>query len=96
MFDEVIKEVKAKLKAKQKCIIIDVREEEEYQKEHIETAILIPLANIETIDYDLKTEIYVYCHSGQRAMSAKRKLVALGYENVKVIGGIIQWNRYQK
>lgn len=93
MFDSIIKEVKAKLKADEPLTIIDVREKWEYDEEHIPSAKNIPLDQITSLDIDKETTIYVYCHSGQRANSAKRKLNALGYLNVFNLGGMIQWNK---
>lgn len=93
MFDLVIEEVKAKLKANEPLTIIDVREKWEYDEEHIPSAKNIPLDQITTLNIDKDTKIYVYCHSGQRANSAKRKLEALGYQNVVNLGGMVQWNK---
>ncbi len=93
MFDQVIQEVKALLNQNEALTIIDVREKWEYEQEHIPTAKNIPLDQITELKLDLDQKIYVYCRSGQRANSAKRKLEALGYTNVINLGGMVQWNK---
>ncbi len=93
MFNEIINEVKNLLANNSKLNIIDVRDKEEYEEEHIPSAINIPLAQIETISLGLDEVIYVTCRSGQRAASAKRKLEALGYKQVINMGGIVQWKQ---
>lgn len=72
-------------------VVIDVRTEEEYSEEHIVDAINIPLDNIESIDLDKNTTIYVYCQSGNRSKEAAQKLYELGYSNVYDMGGIDTW-----
>ena len=36
-------------------------------------------------------KLYVYCRSGQRSTTAKRKLLEMGFEEVYNVGGIISW-----
>ena len=72
-------------------VVIDVRTEEEYNEEHIVDAINIPLDNIESIDLDINTTIYVYCQSGNRSKEAAQKLNELGYSNAYDMGGINTW-----
>lgn len=94
MFDTIINEVKLQLNNNIKLNIIDVRDTDEYEAEHIPTSINIPLAQLETeIDLAFDEVIYVTCRSGQRAASAKRKLETLGYTNVINMGGIVQWKQ---
>ena len=94
---EQISQEKAKelMEVEADCVILDVREQEEYDEAHIEGAILIP-------DYDIKEKaesvltdkdrlILVYCRSGRRSKNAAQALADLGYTNVKEFGGIIDW-----
>ena len=78
-----------------KCIILDVRTEEEYNEGHIKGAILIPDYEIsekaESILTDKNELILVYCRSGRRSKLASAELVRLGYTNVKEFGGILDW-----
>ena len=76
-------------------IILDVREQEEYDAGHIPGAILIPYTMIEEKANELLQEkdhlILVYCRSGRRSKIAAEALLELGYTNIKEFGGIIDW-----
>ena len=76
-------------------VILDVREQNEYDEGHIPGAILIPYTEIEnkaeSMIPDKNKEILVYCRSGRRSKIAAESLVKLGYTNVKEFGGIIDW-----
>ena len=76
-------------------IILDTREQDEYDEEHIEGAILIPYTEIENkaeeMLPDKDAQILVYCRSGRRSKIAAESLSKLGYTNVKEFGGIIDW-----
>ena len=77
------------------CIIVDAREQSEYDEGHIKGAIVIPYTEIEQKAEELlpnKTQlILVYCRSGRRSKIAAQSLVNMGYKNVKEFGGIIDW-----
>ena len=76
----------------QDAIVIDVRTADEYNTEHIEGAINIPVDNISNLNYDKDTLIIVYCASGMRSATAAEKLVDLGYTKVHNLdGGLINW-----
>ena len=76
-------------------IILDVREQNEYDAGHIPGAILIPYTEIEQKAEKVIPEkdklILVYCRSGRRSKIASASLARLGYTNVKEFGGIIDW-----
>ena len=76
-------------------IILDVREQDEFDQGHIPGAILIPNTEIEVKAEKLLTDkdqlILVYCRSGRRSKLAAEALVELGYTNIKEFGGIIDW-----
>ena len=40
---------------------------------------------------DLQAEIWVYCQSGRRSAAAGRALLAMGYQQVRDLGGIGGW-----
>lgn len=77
------------------CVIIDAREEYEYDEGHINGAIVIPYTEIEARAGDLIPDreqlILVYCRSGRRSKIAAQSLADMGYTNVKEFGGIIDW-----
>ena len=76
-------------------IILDVREQDEYDAGHIPGAILIPYTQIaekaKGMLPDQDQLILVYCRSGRRSKIAAEALVELGYTNIKEFGGIIDW-----
>ena len=76
-------------------IILDVREQDEYDAGHIPGAILVPYTQIaekaEEVLTDKDQLILVYCRSGRRSKIAAEALVELGYTNIKEFGGIIDW-----
>ena len=76
-------------------IIVDAREQSEYDEGHIKGAIVIPYTEIEQKAEELlpnKTQlILVYCRSGRRSKIAAQSLANMGYKNVKEFGGIIDW-----
>lgn len=71
-------------------ILIDVREDYEFNEGHIPGAVNIPLGNITTVDYSKDKTLIVYCRSGNRSNQAAIKLKNMGY-NVKDMGGILDW-----
>lgn len=80
----------------QDVIILDVREQEEYDSGHIPGAVLLPVG---TIDEDTAAEVIpekdatllVYCRSGNRSRTAASALAKLGYTNIYEFGGINTW-----
>jgi phage shock protein E len=71
-------------------IVIDVRTVQEWDKGHLEGAVLIPYDQIsERIDSVVKDKsqtIYVYCRTGHRSHLAKEALKKLGYKDVVDLG----------
>ena len=88
-------EAKALMDSESGYIILDVREQYEYNEGHIPGAILIPygeIANRAEKELSNKDQlILVYCRSGRRSKIAAEELVKLGYTNVKEFGGINDW-----
>ena len=86
---------KALMDSESGYIILDVREQYEYDEGHIPGAILIPYGEIaDRAEKELPDKdqlILVYCRSGRRSKIAAEELVKLGYTNVKEFGGIIDW-----
>ena len=80
----------------QEVVILDVREQDEYDSGHILGAVLLPVG---TIDKESATEVIpekdtsvlVYCRSGNRSKTASSTLAELGYTNVCEFGGINTW-----
>lgn len=77
-------------------ILLDVRENLEWQAGHIAGAKHIPLGKINdltTRDFSKNLPIYTYCRSGGRAGVAESILHDLGFKKVENFGGIIQWQQ---
>lgn len=76
-------------------IIVDARDQYEYDQGHIKDAIVIPYTDIEDMaEQKLPNKeqlILVYCRSGRRSKIAAQSLADMGYTNVKEFGGIIDW-----
>lgn len=80
------------------AVFIDVREQEEYEKGHIPSAISMP--------YDLPDEKYkklsmrpfyiVYCDRGSTSILAARKLGRLGYRVASLSGGYEALQEYRE
>ena len=88
-------EAKTIMDSEEGYIILDVREQDEYDTLHIPGAILIPYTQIEEKAKGMLPDkgqlILVYCRSGRRSKIAAETLVELGYTNIKEFGGIIDW-----
>ena len=88
-------EAKVLMDSESGYIILDAREQDEYDEGHIPGAILIPYGEIaDRAEKELPDKdqlILVYCRSGRRSKIAAEELVKLGYTNVKEFGGIIDW-----
>lgn len=69
--------------------IIDVREEDEFERSHLINAINIPLSRLrERMDEIPKDKpVYLYCRSSQRSYYAIRALQGNGYTNIYNIQG---------
>lgn len=77
------------------CVIVDVRENNEYAEAHIAGSIHIPLQSIsENVQRIPKDQtVYVICHGGVRSAQAIQWLAKeTGYEQlVNVEGGMMAW-----
>lgn len=77
----------------QKVLVLDVREQSEYDSGHIPGAVLLPMGCISAaaVIPDKNATVLVYCRSGSRSRTAAGKLAELGYTGVYEFGGIITW-----
>lgn len=88
--DISVQAVMDKIENKEDFILLDARTREEYEEGYIEGAILIPYNEIEERHWELNVpkdnEIIVYCTAGVRSKKGAKKLVELGYTNVRNMG----------
>lgn len=79
------KKLKDMMQKNSNAVLLDVRSKQEFEEEHLEGSMNIPLYEIEKQLQklpDKKCMILIYCASGHRSKQAKEKLESLGYENV--------------
>ncbi len=94
---EVSPEKAAQLFQSKEAVIIDVREQDEWDEQHIDGAILIPLSEVESrLDEIAKYQdstIIMQCRSGRRSGESTQMLLNAGFENVyNLKGGILAWD----
>jgi len=96
MYEQITpEEAKRIMDSGEEHIILDTREQDEFDEGHIPNAILIPYTEIENKAEEMLPDkdklILLYCRSGRRSKIAAESLAKLGYTNVKEFGGIIDW-----
>ena len=90
--------VLARLEDADRPLLLDVREQDEWQEGHLPHAIHVPRGNlesrIEALVPDKSREIVVYCAAGARSAFAAKSMIELGYDNVSsLVGGFTDWKR---
>ncbi len=91
-----VDEVKGKLDRGDKFVLVDVREESEFAKDHLPGAIHLGKGvierDIERRVTDLNALLILYCGGGFRSALAADNLQRMGYTNViSMDGGIREW-----
>ena len=95
-YQQISQEEAKEMMDTQEVLILDVREQEEYDDGHIPDAVLLPVGTIteesaaEVIP-EKDTTVLVYCRSGNRSKTAAKTLAELGYTNIYEFGGITTW-----
>ena len=81
-------------------LIIDVREQNEYDQAHIENSVLVPLSTVSAekineVNPQNKT-ILIHCHSGKRSKVAANIILTQGYtgEILELDEGIKAWTEF--
>jgi adenylyltransferase/sulfurtransferase len=89
------KELKARLEKGDNLVLLDVREQWEYDLAKLAGSILIPLGTLpqSMAKLDRKAEIIAICHHGMRSADATNFLLQQGFTSVKnLVGGIDAWS----
>ena len=75
------------------ALLLDVREQNEYDEERIPGAQLLPLSELMARFDELPKdqEIVAQCQSGKRSAQATDFLRAQGYDVTNMEGGILRW-----
>jgi rhodanese-related sulfurtransferase len=94
--ETTIEELKVKMDRGEKFVLVDVREESEFDKDHLPGAIHLGKGvierDIEERVPDLNAPLFLYCGGGFRSALAADNLQKMGYKNViSVDGGIRGW-----
>ena len=80
---------------REKAVLIDVSEPEEFAAGHAAGSRSVPLANLQAssdLPKNKTLPIVVVCPTGSRAMRAVATLKGLGFENVRALaGGLAAW-----
>ena len=87
-------ELKQKIDNGEDIVIVDCREEAEWNEGRLPGAILIPLSEFQTRYSELKedAEIIMQCRSGKRSLTACQILLENDYEDMANLeGGILDW-----
>jgi rhodanese-related sulfurtransferase len=88
--------VKAKLDAEDEFLLLDCREQDEYETVRLAAATLVPMSEIQErvgeLELHQQKEIVVYCHHGARSLQVTIWLKQQGFANVRSMsGGIDEW-----
>jgi rhodanese-related sulfurtransferase len=94
--ETTVDEVKQKLDRGEKVLLVDVREESEFAKDHLPGAIHLGKGvierDIEAQVPDVQTPMVLYCGGGFRSAMAADNLQKMGYTNViSMDGGMREW-----
>src|SRR5574337_2093299 len=94
--ETTVDDVKGKLARGEKFVLIDVREESEFAKDHLPGAIHLGKGiierDIEQKVPDVNTPMILYCGGGFRSALAADNLQKMGYRSViSMDGGIREW-----
>ena len=89
-------EAKSMMEEQPDAVILDVREQDEYDAGHIPGAVLLSVGTIDeetaaSAIPEKDTVVLVYCRSGNRSKTASQSLVDLGYTQIYEFGGIQDW-----
>jgi len=79
-------------------VVVDVREQDEWDEGHIAGAVHIPRGHLESrierLAPDTSRPVIVYCSAGNRSAFAAKTLADLGYDDVvSLAGGFTDWKR---
>jgi rhodanese-related sulfurtransferase len=95
-----VDDVKARLDRHENLVLIDVREDNEFDADHIPGAVHLGKGiierDIEGKYTDLQTPMILYCGGGFRSVLAADNLQKMGYSNVTSMGGGIREWREKK
>ena len=95
-YQQITQEEAKNMMDTQEAIVLDVREQDEFDTGHIPGAVLLPVGTITkdtaaAVIPELDSVVLVYCRSGNRSKKASQTLADLGYTGIYEFGGINTW-----
>ena len=95
-YQQITQEAAKDMMDTQEVIVLDVREQDEFDTGHIPGAVLLPVGTITkdsaaAVIPKQDTVVLVYCRSGNRSKTASQVLADLGYTQIYEFGGINTW-----
>ena len=95
-YQQITQEEAKNMMDTQEAIVLDVREQDEFDAGYIPGAVLLPVGTITkdtatAVIPELDSVVLVYCRSGNRSKKASQALVELGYTGIYEFGGINTW-----
>ena len=95
-YQQISQEEAREMMDTQKVIVLDVREQNEFDSKHIPGAVLLPVGSIDAetaaaVIPEKDSVVLVYCRSGNRSKTASAALAELGYTQIYEFGGINTW-----
>ena len=89
-------EVKNRMNAGEKLLLVDVREPHEHADFNIGGSLIplgkVQMAQVDELDDHKEDELIIYCRSGNRSGQACLILETMGFKNVKnLVGGMLGW-----
>jgi phage shock protein E len=95
-YQQISQEKAKEMMDTQEVLVLDVREQDEYDSGHIPRAVLLPVGTITedtaaAVIPEKEDTVLVYCRSGNRSKKASAALAELGYTNIYEFGGINTW-----
>ena len=75
---------------KDSIVLLDVREQDEFEESHIKGCILIPLDEVSTRgpkELNKQDDIVIYCAHGVRSLNALMALKMAGFEKLRSLEG---------
>jgi rhodanese-related sulfurtransferase len=74
-------------------VLLDVREDDEWQRGHAAGALHIPMGDVPARigEIDANATLYVVCHAGGRSLRVAQYLARNGYDPINVDGGMLSW-----
>jgi rhodanese-related sulfurtransferase len=94
MADEVpeIPAEQARQLVAEEAVLLDVREQGEWDAGHAPQAVHLPLGRVrQAAGFEPGRRIVVVCRSGVRSRTAAKQLRAMGFDAVNLTGGMRDW-----